>query len=64
MRFRPQPAYALEILLSKGDHNGRSAPALRLLYDYPWFVGFGVSGVVYVMWMKWHGVISAMPSQS
>jgi NCS1 family nucleobase:cation symporter-1 len=31
---------------------GLAVPALRLLYDYAWFVGFGVSGVVYVMWMK------------
>jgi NCS1 family nucleobase:cation symporter-1 len=28
---------------------GLVVPALRLLYDYAWFVGFGVSGAVYVM---------------
>jgi NCS1 family nucleobase:cation symporter-1 len=27
-------------------------PPLRLLYDYAWFVGFGVSGAVYVMLMQ------------
>jgi NCS1 family nucleobase:cation symporter-1 len=28
---------------------GLAVPALRLLYDYAWFVGFGVSGVVYLV---------------
>jgi len=31
---------------------GLVIPPLRPLYDYAWFVGFGVSGVVYWMWMK------------
>jgi nucleobase:cation symporter-1, NCS1 family len=31
---------------------GLVAPALRLLYDYAWFVGFGVSGAVYMMLMQ------------
>jgi nucleobase:cation symporter-1, NCS1 family len=32
--------------------SGLVVPALRLLYDYAWFVGFGVSGAVYVMLMQ------------
>ncbi len=31
---------------------GLAVPALRLLYDYAWFVGFGVAGAVYVMLMQ------------
>jgi nucleobase:cation symporter-1, NCS1 family len=31
---------------------GLVVPPLRLLYDYAWFVGFGVSGVAYVMLMQ------------
>jgi len=31
---------------------GLVIPALRLLYDYAWFVGFGVSGAAYVMLMR------------
>jgi NCS1 family nucleobase:cation symporter-1 len=31
---------------------GLFVPALRLLYDYAWFAGFGVSGAVYVVWMQ------------
>jgi nucleobase:cation symporter-1, NCS1 family len=31
---------------------GLVVPPLRLLYDYAWFVGFGVSGAVYVMLMQ------------
>jgi NCS1 family nucleobase:cation symporter-1 len=31
---------------------GLAVPALRLLYDYAWFVGFGVSGAMYVMLMQ------------
>jgi NCS1 family nucleobase:cation symporter-1 len=31
---------------------GLVVPALRLLYDYAWFVGFGVSAAVYVLWMQ------------
>lgn len=31
---------------------GLAVPSLRLLYDYAWFVGFGVSGAVYVMLMQ------------
>ena len=31
---------------------GLVIPALRFLYDYAWFVGFGVSGMVYVVLMQ------------
>jgi NCS1 family nucleobase:cation symporter-1 len=31
---------------------GLAIPGLRLLYDYAWFVGFGVSGAVYVLMMQ------------
>jgi NCS1 family nucleobase:cation symporter-1 len=31
---------------------GLVVPALRLLYDYAWFVGFGVSAIVYVTLME------------
>jgi NCS1 family nucleobase:cation symporter-1 len=31
---------------------GLVVPALRGLYDYAWFVGFGVSGIVYVALMQ------------
>jgi NCS1 family nucleobase:cation symporter-1 len=31
---------------------GLAVPALRLLYDYAWFVGFGVSGAVYALLMQ------------
>jgi len=31
---------------------GLVVPAVRWLYDYAWFVGFGVSGAVYVMLMQ------------
>jgi NCS1 family nucleobase:cation symporter-1 len=31
---------------------GLAVPQLRLLYDYAWFVGFGISGAVYVMLMR------------
>jgi NCS1 family nucleobase:cation symporter-1 len=31
---------------------GLAVPPLRWLYDYAWFVGFGVSGAVYVMLMQ------------
>jgi len=27
-------------------------PPLRWLYDYAWFIGFGVSGAVYVLLMQ------------
>ena len=35
---------------------GLVVPPLRLLYDYAWFVAFGVSGAVYVMLMQRAGV--------
>jgi NCS1 family nucleobase:cation symporter-1 len=35
---------------------GLAVPPLRCLYDYAWFVGFGVSGAVYVMSMQRAGV--------
>jgi NCS1 family nucleobase:cation symporter-1 len=31
---------------------GLLVPSLRLLYDYAWFVGFGVAGAVYVVLMQ------------
>jgi len=31
---------------------GLVVPPLRWLYDYAWFIGFGVSGVVYVLLMQ------------
>ena len=31
---------------------GLVVPPLRLLYDYAWFVGFAVSGAVYVILMQ------------
>ncbi len=31
---------------------GLVVPALRLLYDYAWFVGFGVSGAAYILLMQ------------
>jgi NCS1 family nucleobase:cation symporter-1 len=31
---------------------GLVVPALRVLYDYAWFVGFGVSGAAYVLLMQ------------
>jgi NCS1 family nucleobase:cation symporter-1 len=31
---------------------GLAVPSLRLLYDYAWFVGFAVSGAVYVGLMR------------
>jgi len=31
---------------------GLFVPPLRLLYDYAWFVGFGVSGAIYTMLMQ------------
>jgi NCS1 family nucleobase:cation symporter-1 len=31
---------------------GLAAPAVRWLYDYAWFVGFAVSGLVYTMLMR------------
>src|SRR5262249_13318610 len=31
---------------------GLVIPPLRFLYDYAWFIGFGVSAVVYVLIMK------------
>jgi NCS1 family nucleobase:cation symporter-1 len=31
---------------------GLAVPAVRLLYDYAWFVGFGVAGAVYVALMQ------------
>jgi NCS1 family nucleobase:cation symporter-1 len=30
---------------------GLAIPPLRFLYDYAWFVGFGVAGAVYVLLM-------------
>jgi NCS1 family nucleobase:cation symporter-1 len=35
---------------------------LRLLYDYAWFVGFGVSGAVYVALMQRARVLTSAPA--
>ena len=40
---------------------GLVIPPLRLLYDYAWFVGFGVSGAVYVMLMQRADVSAGRP---
>ena len=40
---------------------GLVVPPLRLLYDYAWFVGFGVSGAVYVMLMQRAGISAGAP---
>ena len=34
---------------------GLAVPTLRWLYDYAWFVGFAVSGGVYVVLMRGRG---------
>ena len=41
---------------------GLVVPALRPLYDYAWFVGFGVAFVVHVMLMQRRPVLSPSPS--
>ena len=46
---RAVAALALGILVAL---LGLIAPPLRVLYDYAWFVGFGVSGAVYVLLMQ------------
>jgi NCS1 family nucleobase:cation symporter-1 len=40
---------------------GLVIPPLRLLYDYAWFVGFGVSGAVYFMLMQRAAVSAGVP---
>jgi NCS1 family nucleobase:cation symporter-1 len=40
---------------------GLVAPPLRLLYNYAWFVGFGVSGALYVMLMQRAPALAAHP---
>ena len=40
---------------------GLVAPPLRPLYDYAWFVGFGVSGAIYVMLMQRAPALTAQP---
>jgi NCS1 family nucleobase:cation symporter-1 len=40
---------------------GLVVPPLRLLYDYAWFVGFGVSGAVYVALMQGAGAPANVP---
>jgi NCS1 family nucleobase:cation symporter-1 len=40
---------------------GLLIPPLRLLYDYAWFVGFGVSGVLYVALMQRAGAPAGTP---
>jgi len=37
---------------------GLVVPPLRLLYDYAWFVGFGVSGAVYIALMQRSGAFA------
>src|SRR5260370_31830663 len=43
---------------------GLVVPALRWLYDYAWFVGFLVAGVVYLALMRGEAVAPAAPSYS
>jgi NCS1 family nucleobase:cation symporter-1 len=31
---------------------GLAVPPLRALYDYAWFVGFGVSFILYILFMR------------
>ncbi|MDQ3420369.1 MAG: NCS1 family nucleobase:cation symporter-1 [Acidobacteriota bacterium] len=38
---------------------GLVVPALRVLYDYAWFVGFGVSSVVYLLLARRHTALVA-----
>jgi NCS1 family nucleobase:cation symporter-1 len=40
---------------------GLVIPPLRLLYDYAWFVGFGVSGAMYAMLMQGAGGHASEP---
>ena len=40
---------------------GLVVPPLRLLYDYAWFVGFGVSAAVYVLLMQSVAAPAAVP---
>jgi NCS1 family nucleobase:cation symporter-1 len=40
---------------------GLVIPALRWLYDYAWFVGFGVAGVMYVVLMQRATAPAALP---
>ena len=40
---------------------GLVVPALRMLYDYAWFVGFGVSGSVYLLLMQRVGEPVSLP---
>jgi NCS1 family nucleobase:cation symporter-1 len=43
---------------------GLALPAMRVLYDYSWFVGFVVSFAIYYVTMKWQrpAVLSPMPA--
>jgi len=41
---------------------GLVVPPLRLLYDYAWFVGFGVSGAVYVLLMQRARLLMSAPA--
>ena len=43
---------------------GLALPAVRVLYDYSWFVGFVVSFAIYYVTMKWQrpAVLSPMPA--
>jgi cytosine/uracil/thiamine/allantoin permease len=36
-------------------------PALRWLYDYAWFVGFGVAGLLYVILIDRVAAPAALP---
>ena len=40
---------------------GRFVPALHWLYDYAWFVGFFVSGTIYVALMRGAVIHSPVP---
>jgi nucleobase:cation symporter-1, NCS1 family len=48
VNFRAIAALAVGIVVAL---LGLAVPALRVLYDYAWFAGFGVSGAVYVILM-------------
>jgi NCS1 family nucleobase:cation symporter-1 len=40
---------------------GLVVPAVRLLYDYAWFVGFGVSGAIYMALMQRAEALANVP---
>jgi len=40
---------------------GLEVPALRWLYDYAWFVGFSVSGSLYLLLSELGGLVNDIP---